>query len=176
MSTRPRKTSQSLLSGANRGTKRTSDTPETPFRRRKWASGPSKSNGTSPGVSDGNSPTSLPQYDETIDTGPSGKEEGAIAVSIQTEDEAAQATPSVDVDSATPISQEDDLVELMRAFEEDIKAFIFQLHQNAMDYHPPERNNKATSSRTVVTAQPRRSMEDDSACEPKSYCVPRCWC
>ena len=172
MSTRPNEPFLSLLAE----TRRISDIIQKSFSRSKRASGPSKSNGTSPGVSDGNSPTSLPQYDETIDTGPSGKEEGATASSIQTEDEAAQSTPSVDVDSATPISQEDDLVELMRAFEEDIKAFIFQLHQNAMDSHPPERNNKATSSRAVVTAQPWRSMEDNSACEHKSCCVPRCWC
>ena len=154
----PRETFQSLLAAAKQGTKRASDR----------ASSPSERNGTSPDVLDSNSAASILRYDETTRT---RTEDTETAIPVLNEDEARPSTPSVEGNSATPISQEDNLVELMRSFEENIKAFLLQMDKHAVDGNPPKQDNKATSSQA---AQPPGLIEDNSACEHKVSCDSKC--
>ena len=159
MSMQPRETFQSLLAAAKQGTKRASDR----------ASSPSEGNGTSLGVLDGTNAASVPRYDETTRTRPPAKGKTDTATPILNEDKAAPSTPSVEVNSATPLSQEDNLVEVMRSFEG------IQMDKHPVDSQPPKQDNKATSSQATVTAQPPRSIEDEPPCEHKVIRDSKCW-
>ena len=170
----PRETVQPLLAAAKRRTRRASDAAERTFGDRNgWAS-LSRGDGPFPGAAEGDNGTPF-THDETTRTPQLAKDEKDTNASLLKEDEAAPSIPSVEVDSATPLSQKDKTVERVNSLVQDIETVLLQRDENAADFYPPEQDNRATSSQTVVTVQAQRSIEDDSACEHKVFCVPRYW-
>ena len=138
-------------------------------------SSPSEDNHPSPSVLDGNTATFLPRYDETTHTRSSAKDERGKAVPILKETEAAPSTPSVEVNSATPLSQKDKTLERVNSSVEDIQTILMRQDENSADFRSPEQDYRATSSQAVMTAQPLGWIQDDSACEHKGRCALRCW-
>jgi hypothetical protein len=175
MSTQPGETFQSPLAAAKRWTRRASDGTKRIFSRRKGASGPSEGDGTSLGVFDGTSATSLGRHDETTPTHPSEKSERETTVAILKEDETVPSTPSMEVNSATRLSQEDRTVQREHSSVEYIQTVPLREDEIAVDSHPPDKDNESTSSQTVIAAQPSESTEDDSACEHAVFYVPGYW-
>ena len=160
-----------LLAVVKRETRRAGGVIQRVYRRRKEASGHSEGNGTSPDVVDvdGNSAPSLLRYNETTRIHPTAKDERETTVPIIKEDDVAPSTPSVEVHSATPLSQKDKTVERVRSSSEDIKTSLLRHDENLVDSYPPQQDNRTTSSQGVVSALPPESIEDDSACEHKFY-------
>lgn len=175
MSTRSRETFQSLLAAPEHWTRRANDGAKRIFSRRKGAPSPPEGNGTSPGVFDYSSPTSLGGHDETTRTRSSLKDEREAIVLALEEDKVGPSTRSVEVDSATPRSQEAKTAERAHSSVEDIKTVHLPEDETVADSHPPNEDNIAPSSRAVVTAQRSGSMEDESACKHKAFCVPKYW-
>ena len=175
MSTRSRETVQPFLAAAEQGIRRASDATKRTLSRIKGESGPSEGNGTSPGALDENSATSLPRNDETTRTRPSLNDERAASLPTLKADEVASSTPLVEVSSATALSQKDKPVEPAHSSVEDIQTVPLLDGEIVVDSYPPDQGDRPIYFQAMVTAQLPRRIEDDSACEHKSYCVPGCW-
>ena len=173
MSAQPRETVQSLLAAAERGNRKACNTPERTFGERNGLASLSRGDDTSPGVLDGTSATSLPRYDDTTRTRPLATDERETTVSVRKEDEAVPPTLSVEINSATPLSQ--NYKRVVHFSVEDTKTVLLPQDRNAVDSLPPAQDNRATSSQAMVTAQGPGSIDDDSVCENKVCSVQRCW-
>ena len=172
MSTRHRETFCSLIAGDEGGTRSASNIAERTVGGINGPASPLGADSTSLSALEGDNATSFPQHDETAHTRPSAKEERETTVLVLKQDEALPI-PSVEVNSATPLLQKDKAVERVHSSSEDIKTVLLRQDENAVDSHPQEQDNRATSSQAVLTAQPLGSIEDDSACEYKVCCVRR---